>query len=63
MNASTSTRSIECPKLVHKSVRKSFERQHYTPVRLEKKFDEYEPKKIKYDANDGNANKKRKSHQ
>lgn len=42
VNSSASSNSIECPKLIHKSSRNSFERKHYTPVRLEKKFDEYE---------------------
>lgn len=40
VDSSKATKSSECPKLVHKPVRKSFERKHYTPVRLEKKFDE-----------------------
>lgn len=51
MNSSAATRSSECPKLVHKSNRRSFDRQHYTPVRLEKKFDEYE-RKQKIDDNE-----------
>lgn len=36
--------TIKCPKLIHKSTRRSIERQNYTPIRLEKKFDEYEQK-------------------
>lgn len=62
VNANTTTRSIECPKLVHKSARKSFERKHYTPVRLEKKIDEYE-RTNKYDAKNGNAHEKCNSYQ
>lgn len=45
VNTTAGSRSIECPKLVHKSSRRSFERANYTPVRLEKKFDEFERKR------------------
>lgn len=44
--------AIKCPKLVHKITRRSFERQNYTPVRLEKKFTEYERKMQQINEND-----------
>lgn len=52
MNSNATTRSAECPKLVHKTTRRSFERQHYTPVRLEKKFDEFDRKRKIDDLNE-----------
>lgn len=43
--------TIKCPKLRHKSTRRSIERQNYTPIRLEKKFNEH----LKELVNNGNA--------
>lgn len=54
VDSERNTKSAECPKLVHKSTRRSFERARYTPVRLDKKFaecckkNELEGKEIKF---------------
>lgn len=42
VNESTGSRTIECPKLVHKSMYTSLERKCLTPVSLEKKFNDFE---------------------
>lgn len=41
VNSDRKSKSAECPKLIKKKIlRKSIERQHYTPIRLDKKFEE-----------------------